>query len=163
MRNKNMRSINYNDKFACYSSTDCQDFNNMRAYLNKLGYKILKIVLTDDGKFKFIGILKNKPLVKCLLKEKKLPERDEVYPSHDTYPKRCRFYENGICLCTDHSYCLYQATYKNIEELKFMANKYANYKYKKDKDKCSMYYEDTELGRIFSAEFRHLNYREEEE
>ena len=30
-------------------------------------------------------------------------------------------------------------------------------------DERSDMYEDTELGRIFSAEFRHLNYREEEE
>ena len=30
-------------------------------------------------------------------------------------------------------------------------------------DERSDMYEDTELGRIFSAEFRHLNYRKEEE
>lgn len=163
MKDKSMRSITYNNKIFAYSTDNAGEFNRERIKLINLGYKITKIVLTDDGKFKLLARLKNKLLVKCLLKDKQISSKDKVYPHHTNSPKSCHYYRDGVCLCINHC-CLYQDTKANIKELKFMVDKYDKNKNKDYyNDERSDMYEDTELGRIFSAEFRHLNYREEEE
>ena len=156
MSNKIYYNTDFNDNTVQFSTTNAKQFNSFKFRLQKIGYKIIKIVLTDDGEFKLLAKIKKKPLTKCLLKEKNISENDRVYPKCTTYPELCEFHRNGICECVDHKFCLYQDTLEHKSVLNIMVNNYKNYD-PEHTNTCSTYYEDTEFGRIFSKEYDHLN------
>ena len=130
----------------------------MRRKLICLGFKIKKIVLTDDGSMKLIANIKKRRLCKCLLTKKKIPDNDRVYPRCNTDPECCEYNVagTGMCACTNKEFCLYQSTPKHVSIIKKMVERYNNYD-REYHNTCSTYYEDTTLGRIFSGEYNHLN------
>ena len=147
----------YKDKYTAFDTTSAAEFINTIRYFNNIGYKILKYALTEEGSFKFLAILKKKPLVKCCLLEKKISKNDRVYPKNNTCPERCEYYKNGTCCCIDHNFCLYQDTEYNKHIIQKMVAIYDNH----NDDTCIMF-EDTKYGRIYSREYHHLNTRKDE-
>lgn len=150
--------------FLVYQNSDANRFQDkMNEAINK-NYEITNHIVDKDGIFKFTARLKHTKLTKCVLKKKKLPNKDKIWPSCTTYPSYCDYYINGVCTCANHDSCLYQKTPEHesilkemveIYELKEHINtvKYDNYRYNND----SSFYEDTEYGRIFSRQYEHLN------
>ena len=146
------------EKIILYDSEKAKEFNDMRRQLICLGFKIVKVVLTDSGSMKLMAIIKKRKLCRCLLDKKKIPDNDRVYPRCHTNPECCEFHVagTGICACTNKDFCLYQDTPKHVSIIKKMVERYDDYD-RDYHDTCSTYYEDTKLGRIFSDEYNHLN------
>ena len=140
------------EKAIAFSSNDYADFNRKRRELRMIGYKIKKIVLTNDGTFKLLAKLKKKSLVECLLREKQLQKEDHT---NNTDPKYCHFYRTGFCACTDYNACLYQETKDHISIIKNMVKSFETNEYKASAN--PRMYEDTKFGRIYSHEYEHLN------
>lgn len=116
-------------------------------------------MLDSNGIYKLIAKLKPANLVKCLLKKKEIPEKDQVYPSKTTNPELCSFYIQGICICSNHNSCLYQDTKSHREILNKMVVIYNDDDVKDYHNNYSLNYEDTELGRILSIDYQHINVR----
>lgn len=155
MKNIKKYNTDFNERYIAFQTDVAREFNEKRKYFKLLGYKILKYCLTNDGYFKFIAVLKKKSLVECLLIEKKISKNDRVRPPRTTNLYICEYYKDGICLCTDHDFCLYQNTEKHQAVLTQMVDSYTNSKFRRDDD--STMFEDTSLGRIFSDDYSHLN------
>lgn len=66
------------------------------------------------------------------------------------------YFYNGFYTCADTNSCLYQKTPEHEEIIKIMVKKYKNND-ENFHNSCSLYYEDTEYGRIFSSSYEHLN------
>lgn len=146
------------EKIVFYDSDKAKEFNDMRRKLRCLGYKIIRVVLTDSGSMKLQAVLSKRKLCKCLLDKKKIPDNDRVIPRCTTDPECCEFHVGGtgICSCTNKDYCLYQGTPKHVAVIEKMVERYDDYD-RQYHDTCSTYYEDTKLGRIFSNQYNHLN------
>ena len=153
-------NTDFNEKFEAFTTNDARKYKQVSRYLELLGYKIVKRTLTDEGVFGLLAILKKKPLVRCLLIEKKMPMNDKVYPPSKTYPDTCEFYSKGVCRCVNHKFCIYQNTTSNVNVLEHMVHMYDIYGSKSYHDETSSSYEDTEIGRIFSSTYEHLNYQD---
>lgn len=158
MKNIKKYNTDFNERYTAFQTDVAREFNEKRKYFKLLGYKILKYCLTNDGYFKFIAVLKKKSLVECLLIEKKISKNDRVRPPRTTNVYMCEYYKDGICLCTDHSFCLYQGTEKHQAIITQMVDTYTNSKSRRDDD--STMFIDTSLGRIFSNDYSHLNTHE---
>lgn len=144
-----------------FSEKDAKKYNDIRDRLIHNGYIIKQELLDNDGYFKGLAILEKEfELKECCLSEKKIPDKDKCYPSNYTNPESCKYYVNGFCCCIDDNYCLFKQTKEHEELLKVMSKDYDQNKDKEFYDNCSIYYEDTIYGRIFSESYIHLNGKE---